>query len=293
MKFAHVFEPRRPRAFVIIDLESAVLDEAGHRRYQKMERWQPSPDARPSRRHYQRGEDPLQTPRWVFQTITTVAVMVLVEHADGNVDVNRFVTLSAPVHDERQVVEGLLRVLADAPAGAELVSWAGSFHDLPILTCAAMKHGLTLPADWRWIAFGGDGRQRHLDHARILTGGLKMKPIHQAEYAAALDIPAKMTAKPSMVSKFINAGEWDLVAEVCEGDVITGALLLARWRKLHDDRTDVDTAEDRILRRVEELRSGRGYIAELSARRQARFGQRVARAQNDVAVLAPWWLDAA
>ena len=292
MKIDFPAAPRGPRSYVIIDIESAVLDEAGHRRYQRMERWTPGDD-RASRRHYERSEDPLHTPRWVFQTITTAAAMVLVEHVDGNVDVSRFVTLSAPVHDEREVVEGLFQVLADAPAGAELVSWAGSFHDLPLLTCAAMKHGLTLPADWRWIAFGGDGRQRHLDHARLLTGGLKMKPIHQAEYAAALDIPAKMTAKPSVVAKLIDTGQWDLVQEVCEGDVITGALLLARWRKLHDPRTDVDTVEDRILRRVEELRAGRGYVTELGTRRVARFGQQLSQARAEAEVLAPWCLDQA
>lgn len=281
-------EPRRARSYVIVDLESAVLDETAHQRYQAMERHVPSEHEAPSRRHYGRSEDPLQTPRWVFQTMTTAAIMVLGEHDDGNVDVTRLVTLSAPDHNERDVIAGILQVLGECPSNTEFISWAGSFHDLPMLVCAAMKYGLTLPEDWRWMAFGGDGRQRHIDFARVLTGGFKMKPIHQAEYAAAIDIPAKMTAAPFMAAKFINAGQWDLVQSVCEGDVITGALLLARWRKLLDPRADIDVVEDRILRRVGELRAGRDYIAELEVRRAARFAATLKKASNDAEILAPW-----
>ena len=281
-------ELRRPRSYVIVDLESAVLDETAHQRYQAMERHIPSEHEAPSRRHYSRSEDPLQTPRWVFQTVVTAAIMVLSEHDDGNVDVTRLITLSAPDHSEEQVIAGVLQVLGECPPNTEFISWAGSFHDLPMLVCAAMKYGLTLPEDWRWMAFGGDGRQRHIDFARVLTGGFKMKPIHQAEYAAAIDIPAKMTAAPFMVAKFINAGQWDLVQSVCEGDVITGALLLARWRKLFDARADIDVVEDRILRRVTELRSGRGYVDGLEARRTACFNASLQKAANDATLLAPW-----
>lgn len=288
MKIENQLEPRRPRSYVIVDLESAVLDEAGHQRYREMERWVPGDDDGNSRRGYTRAECPLKTPRWVFQTIVTASAMVLTEHEDGNVDVSSFVTLSAPDHDERAVIAGVLQVLADAPSNAEFVSWAGSFHDLPLIACAAMKHGLSLPPNWGWIAFGGDGRVRHVDFARVLTGGFKMKPIHQAEYAAALDIPAKMTVAPFMVAKLINAGQFELVQEVCEGDVITLALLLARWRKLLDDRADLDVVEDRILRRIEELREGRGYIQALKARRTMSFAKRVGQASNDAEVLAPW-----
>lgn len=281
-------EPRRKRNYVIVDLESAVLDETGHRRYLAMERHVPGEHDAPSRRNYARAEDPLLTPRWVFQTVVTAAIMVLTEHDDGNVDIARMVTLSAPDHSEREVIAGILQVLQDCPSNTEFVSWAGSFHDLPMLVCAAMRYGLTLPEDWRWMAFGGDGRQHHIDFARVLTGGFKMKPIHQAEYAAALDIPAKLTAAPFMVAKFINAGQWDLVQSVCEGDVITGALLLARWRKLFDGRADIDVVEDRILRRVEEERPDRGYIPALRARRAASFAERIGTATNDAEVLAPW-----
>ena len=273
----------QPRAYVVLDIESAVLDESGHRRYQQMERWDPSRDGDKSRRGYKRSEDPLKTPRWVFQTITTAAAMILVEHQDGNLEVARFVTLGATEHDERAVVAGLLDVLADAPAGAAIASWAGSFHDVSLIVMAAMKHSLTLPKGWRWLAFGGQHRMRHVDFARIVTGGLKMKPIHMAEVAAALDIPAKLTVPPFAVAGLIEAAAWDAVASAVEVDCISTALLLARWRKLFDDRAEVQVIEDRILRQVEELRPNRPYIPALRAHRAAGLKAIVA---NDATI--PW-----
>lgn len=288
MKIDNPFEPRRPRAYVVLDIESAVTDETGHRRYQAMERYVPSNDDQPSRRGYKRHEDPLTTPRWPFQTIVTAAVMVLVEHPDGNLDVSRFVTLSQPDHDERAVVAGVLQVLADAPDGAELVSWAGMLHDVPLLTLGAMRHGLTLPKGWGWLGFGGNDPVRHIDFARTTTGGFKMKPVHMAEILASLDIPAKISVPAFAVARLIYAGQWDAVQEACEGDVISTALLLARWRQLHDPRANAAAVEDRILRRVIELRAGRGYVATLEARRAARFAASCTIAANDATTLAPW-----
>jgi 3'-5' exonuclease len=288
MKIAYNDEPRRPRSYVVLDVESAVIDESGHKRYQKMERWSPDQHLKPSRRNYTRSEDPLTTPRWPFQTIVTIVAMVLVEHPDGNLDVSRFVTLSQPDHDEAMIIEGALQVLADAPQGAELVSWAGMIHDVPMLTLGAMRHGLSLPAAWRWMGFGGNDPVRHLDFARTMTGGFKMKPVHMAEILASLDIPAKMSIAAFAVAENIYAGQWDTVQEACECDVISTALMLARWKRLHDPRVDINIVEDRILRQIEALREGRGYVSDLKVRRSERFQQQLTKAANDAEVLAPW-----
>ena len=288
MKHEANTEPRRPRSYVVIDLESAVTDETGHKRYQAMERWVPTNDDTLGRRGYTRAEDPLKTPRWPFQTIVTACAMVLVEHPEGGIDVSRFVTLSQPDHDEREIVAGLLQVLEEAPEGAELCSWAGMIHDVPMLSLAAMKYGLTLPRGWGWLGFGGNDPVRHLDFARTMTGGFKMKPVHLAEILAALDIPAKFSVPAFAVARLIYAGQWESVQEACEGDVISTALLLAHWRRLHDPRADIDTIEDRILRRVTELRAGRGYVAALEARRAAKFAAALQKAANDAERLAPW-----
>lgn len=287
MKIDNITTPRGPRSWIVLDIESAVLDDTAHKRYQQMERWVPSDD-KPIRRGYQRSEDPLTCPRWVFQTITTAAMMVLVEDEQGGVDVQRFVTLSAPDHDEREVLAGILQVLAEAPVDAEICTWMGLAHDIPLLISGCMRHGLTLPRGWGWLAHGGFHKERHLDLARAYTAGMRMKPIHLAEVLAAMDIPGKLTCPPFAVTRLIYAERWDEVEGACEVDVISTALLLARWRKLTDGRAEADAVEDRILRRVIELREGRGYIAALIAHRQLRFGAKFASAANDAAKLAPW-----
>lgn len=281
-------EPRGPRSYVLIDLESAVLDDTAHRRYQQMERWTPSDSDQPSRRGYTRSEDPLQTPRWVFQTVTTAAIMVMREHAEGGIDVVSFATYSAPDHDEHGVLAGILKVLDDAPADAELVTWGGAMHDIPVIVAGCMRHGLSLPSGWKWLAFGGGNGARNLDLARHLTGGFKMKPIHMSELLAAMDLPGKITAPPFAIARMIYAGRWKEVQEACEVDVISTALLLARWKRLHDPRLTSDGVEDRVLRRVIELVPERSYIAALQAGRRERFAAQLARAANDAAVLAPW-----
>lgn len=281
------------RSYIVFDIESAVLDESGHQRYLQMERFTPGTEGQPGRRGYTRSEDPLLTPRWVFQTIVTAAIMVLSEHADGNLEVSRLVTLSAPDHSEREVVEGILQVFADAPENAELVSWGGVMHDLPLLVLGALKHGLSLPKGWQWMAFGGDGRVRHIDLARVLTGGFKMKPVHLSEYLASLNIPGKMSAAPWAVTRLIYAGQWNIVQEACEGDVISCALLLARWRKLHDPRASHDVAEERILRQVAQLRAGRGYVRQLEVGRSGSFQAQLAQAKLEMERFAPWLCDEA
>ena len=288
MTFDNPFEPKKKRSYILLDIESAVMDEAGHKRYQAMERWTPREDDQPSRRGYTRSEDPCKTPRWVFQTITTTAMMLLVEDDQGGVDVSRFVTLSAPDHDERAVVAGVLQVLGEAPDGAEIVTWMGLAHDLPVLISACMRHGLTLPKGWGWMAFGGFHKERHLDLARAYTAGMKMKPIHLAEVLAAMDIPGKITCPPFAVTGLIYAGRWDEVQEACEVDVLSTALLLARWRRLTDGRAEADAVEDRILRRAIELRNGRKYIPTLEEHRRQRLATRVRQAVNDAGHLAPW-----
>lgn len=280
--------PRGPRTYVVLDLESAVLDHTAHKRYQQMERWAPTDSGRTSRPHYTRGEDPLLTPRWPFQTIATASLLVARENVDGGIDVVRLVTYSAPEQDERGVLVGILKELADTPADAELVSWGGAMHDVPLFVAGCARYGLTLSSGWKWLAFGGASAARHLDLMRVFTGGFKMKPVHATEMLAAMDLPGKLVAKPSAIAKMIEAGEWQMVGEACEGDCISELLLLARWRQLHDGRADAAVVEDRLLRQIIELVPDRGYVAELQARRDRRFASKVAQAANDALTLAPW-----
>lgn len=278
------------RQFIILDIESAVTDPTAHQRYLAMERFVPNPEGS-GRRGRDLRDDPLLTPRWVFQTIVTAVAMVCIEHEDGNVDVVNMTTLSAPEHDERAIVTELLALMASLPPETELVSYGGVWHDTPVLTAAALRHGLTLPDAWLWLAFGGDGRVRHLDLCRLLTGNAKMKLAHLSEFAAMLDLPAKITQPAWAAARLVADGDFEAVQEMCEVDVITTALLLACWKKLVDDKAQVGVAHDRILRRIEEIRSNRTYVGTLAVWRRERFAKQFAIAANDIAALAPWLVD--
>ena len=138
------------------------------------------------------------------------------------------------------------------------------------------------------MAFGGANANRHVDLARIMTGGFKMKPIHMAEVLAVMDLPGKLTAPPFAITRMIHSGQWTQVKEACEVDVISTALLLARWKRLHDPRLTNYAVEGRVLRRVAELVPDRTYIVALQARRDEQFRAQIAHAANDAATLAPW-----
>lgn len=279
---------KTPKSYLVFDLESAVIDHAGHARYQEMERWVPERDDHKSRRDYARADDPVKTARWVFQTVVMASAMLLIEHPDGNLDIARFERFGAPDRDERQLVTDLIAFFAQAPGNVEMVTWGGAMNDFPILLNALQRHGLTLPSGLRWMSFGGDGRNHHLDLMRLLTGGFKMKPVHMAEYAASLDIPAKLTAPAWQVSELIRNRCWGMVADICDGDVITTALLLARWRQLHDGRADIATVEDRLLRRICEYRPDAGYTAALNAKRADNLTMRMRTTMLQAEALAPW-----
>ena len=271
----------QPRCYIVLDIESAVIDRAGHRRYQAMERWTGEPDDPKSRRGHKPEEDSLKTPRWPFQTIVAVSAMILFEHSQGSIDVSRFETFAAPDLDERGIVLGLYQLLSELPEHAEIVTWGGAWHDLPLLKNCTLRHGLSLPRGRAWMAWSGEGKANHLDLCRILGAGSKMKPTHMSEYAASLNIPAKITAPPFAVAGLIKAGDFESVVEVVEGDVITTALILARWRKLLDPRARCDVAEDRILRQVEELMGTRRYIPALRAHRKMLRQRLILEAAND------------
>jgi hypothetical protein len=276
-----------PRTYIVFDLESVVTDQEGHARYQRMERFDPQ-RSRPDRRSHKRASNALVSPRWCFQSIVAASAMRLTEHPDGNLEVAEFRTWSRPLHDEPEIVEELLQFFADAPAGAELASWSGAWHDIPILKRAALTHGCSLPGGWEWLAWGGEGRVPHIDLCRILTGGAKIKLVHMSEYAAAAGVPAKLSARPFSVARLARDGRWAAVQEMCEGDVLTTALLLARWRRLLDSRASIDAVEDRIVRQVAEKRPNRTYVAQLQAWREERFQEQMRAAHAKAAALAPW-----
>lgn len=270
---------QKKRFYAIVDLESMVAEDE-HRQYQATERFRPRAGQRDSGRRGLRGaNDPLTSPRWMFQQIMVATIMVCATHDDGNIVPSSLHTFTAADFDESSILEQLFTVVGDLPPGTELVTYGGCWADVPLVVVRAMKHGLTLPRPWKWMAWGGQGNVPHIDLMRVLTGSSKMKASHMAEFAAVCDIPAKMSAAPWSAAELIRRSEWDRVAEMGEADCITTALLFAAWRRLHEGGAGVEVVHDRIYREVETLCAGRRYIPIIKERRRQLFEHQASSAR--------------
>jgi hypothetical protein len=99
--------------------------------------------------------------------------------------------------------------------------------DLPVLRTAALEHGLRLPAQLQSGApHLQQRRRRHLDLCISSRGGAK--PVHLAEFAIRLGVPAKLAMKAVEVGRAAEQGKWSEVKAQAESDVVTTALLLGR-----------------------------------------------------------------
>lgn len=270
---------------LIFDLESTA-DLHEHRRYQVSEHYTPNASGGDSRRRGQRGQqDPLTTPRWPFQSVLALSVMKCVAGDGGNIVPAEMMTWSLANMDEKQILTEFFRYLSTMPAASvELVSFGGEAHDLQILRCRSMAHGLTLPRGFEWMAFPSSQKSPHLDLSRALTNGLKMRQCHLAEFLAVINMPSKFVAASWSVTRLANAGDWATIESVCEGDVIATAFLFASWKGLVDGRVPVWTVHDRICSRVQELRPERSYIKCLLATRGRLYDEQMCAAKRRIEV---------
>lgn len=116
--------------------------------------------------------------------------------------------------DENQILTEFFLYLSSMPTGnAELVSFGGEAHDLQILRCRAMAHGVTLPRGFEWMAFPSAQKSPHLDLSRVLTNGLKMHQCHLAEFSAVINMPSKFVAASWSITSLASAGQWSIIEE--------------------------------------------------------------------------------
>lgn len=260
---------------MFIDLESQVATDE-HQRYQAMERYVPPAEPIVLRSGQRADYDPKVTPRWLFREVITAVVMkCIVEDGTSLVPVE-IATFSKVALDEMAIIMGVFDFLATTPvADTELVTFGGRGHDVPLLATRAMKHGLTLPDGWAWMAGVWRGPVPHVDLLQSFTGGSKMAWAHMAEFAAVMSIPCKMTAAANSVPRFVDAGNYAAIEEMCEADVVATALLYCNWKKLIEGGCDVWIAHDRICREVERLRADRSYVPALTDLRKKLFERHV------------------
>lgn len=271
----------QPRFVVVLDAEMAY-DMAAHRRYQASERFDPT-DAEQLSVREQRN-DPRITPRWACQYITTLSWLVMIDGDDGLRPL-RLETRGLPEHDEAAVLTAFLSDM-EALGTVQLVTWGGFHADIPQMLMGAMAAGLRVPgrlkkllSPWQRAASG------HLDLLTEICGGAN--PVHLAEVAARLGIPAKLTCRPDLVSRLMERGKWADVRSVCEGDVLTTAAILMRWRHLAGGGMSALEGTQRLTTFVAEHCSHRTYAADW-----IRFGREAMREAFAIealkmAVLAP------
>lgn len=272
---------------MIIDVESHV-STLEHQRYQAMERYVPPAKPVVLRSGHRVDTDPKVTPRWLFREIVTAVVMKCKIEDSQNLVPFEISTFSKPDLDEKAIIEGVFACLGSTPvADTELVTYNGRNHDVQLLVTRAMKHQISLPRGWAWMANQSRGHVPHLDLLQAFTGGSKMTLAHMSEFCAVMAIPCKVTAAPNSVARFVEAGNFAAVEEMCEMDVISTSLLFCNWKKLVEGRCDVWIAHDRILREVERIRPNRSYIPELAAERRALFDRHFLGTPIDTDVTAP------
>ena len=253
-----------PRFVVVLDAELAYDHEA-HGRYQASERFLPTDAANLSLRELR--TDPRVTPRWPCHRITTLSWLIMTEAEDGLRPV-RLETRGLPEQDEAAVLKAFFTDMEQL-GHVQLVTWGGFHADLPQILIGAIDAGLRLPScltgllsPWRRDASG------HLDLCSEICGGAA--PVHLAEVAARLGIPAKLTCRPDLVSQLMQRGKWSAVSSVAEGDVLTTAALLMRWRHLSGGTVSVLEATRRLTGFVTEHCAHRSYAADWG-----RYGDRV------------------
>lgn len=245
-----------PRFVVVLDAELAYDHEA-HARYQMAERFLPVDAGHLSPREVR--TDPRVTPRWPCHRITTLSWLVMTEAEDGLRPV-RLETRGLPEQDEAAALRAFFADM-DHLGHVRIVTWGGFHTDLPQILIGAMDAGLRLPSSltalqspWRRDASG------HLDLCGEMCGGAV--PVHLAEIAARLGIPAKLTCRPHLVSRLMEQGKWSAVRSVCEGDVLTTATLLMRWRHLSGGTASVLEVTRRLTGFVAEHCAHRAYAAD-------------------------------
>lgn len=196
-----------------------------------------------------------------------VAASVMRLSASGNFGPLGFVdilTFDAEKWDESEIVQHTLRALEFAAVDGLIVTFNGQRHDLPLLMARAMKYRISLPPSMDLLKEGPRHEDRNVDLMQRFSRSGAGKWAGMAAYAAALDIPAKMTAAPTAIPELVERGKWSAVREHVEGDVITTALLYARWRGLLPHSRSSAEDEAAIVGGILSSRSFRSYAGTLA-----------------------------
>jgi predicted PolB exonuclease-like 3'-5' exonuclease len=144
----------------------------------------------------------------------------------------RLAALGDPSWDEAALVRECLRIISEGRP--QIAGWNTGGFDLPVLIYRALVHRIPAPAFYA-IGEPGHGYRRrydeagHVDLMDVLSGYGAGPRLSLDEMAAVLGIPGKGAMNGADVYDAWQAGRIDEIRQYCEEDVLTTALVYARY----------------------------------------------------------------
>lgn len=180
-------------------------------------------EAAMARAGYEPGED--YAP-WPLHQLACASLLVVETSGTAGLSF-RIRSVTRDDHGERGIVEVVERELGTS---AELITFNGAAHDLPILLARGLLGGVAMPAIGRFAT--GTVMARHGD----LMRELKVQgapPTSLKHLCAPLQIPVKQSPH-DRVASLAAQGNWAAVARYCEADVIATWVAAQLWRSTAD-----------------------------------------------------------
>ncbi|RFA28340.1 3'-5' exonuclease [Alkalilimnicola ehrlichii] len=128
-----------------------------------------------------------------------------------------------------------------------LVSWNGSGFDLPVLHYRALRHGVAAPRYWengandqsfRWNNYLSRFHERHTDLMDVLAGYQPRASVRLDEMATLCGFPGKLGMSGDKVWECIRQGQFGIVRDYCETDVLNTYLLYLRFQLMRGQLDD-------------------------------------------------------
>lgn len=208
--------------FTFIDVE-AVWDELLHEAYREID---PRGAAKQKRKDQHRHRLPCK------RIIAAAAFDIEIEDS-GTLSIGGLKSWTEHDHgDEREVVSNLFDHLLARP-DAHAVTYSGLAAEVPLLTLAAMEHGLVMPGQLRTGVSGfrrSDSWRPHIDLALELKGQGR-DWAHLSELGLRLGLPGTLFMGKPDIEQPRSGAEWLALRERVSMDcILTAIIALSFWR---------------------------------------------------------------
>lgn len=130
-----------------------------------------------------------------------------------------------------------------------LVSWNGAGFDLPVLHYRALLHGVPAPTYWengetqsnfRYNNYLNRYHYRHIDLMDVLAGYQARSSAPLEDIALMLGFPGKMGMKGDKVWPAYQNGDYQLISDYCETDVLNTFCVFLRFELMRGNLSQKD-----------------------------------------------------